>query len=509
MISQNIEIKHPKLIALPIGIANNQWVHGNKDIIAYVSSLIHQFPFNYRKDNVYINFTIGTFQSHRTLVYNELKKQSFSVFSNPKDITNYWGDLLSHKWIACPRGNGVDTHRFWEALYAGCIPLVDKSICSEAFDDLPVIYIDDWSKITLEWLHLETEKIIFKKSSLKFDKLLLSYWKDKIPKTCNEGDFVLCYIGQLPSYTEDCIKQIRLWNPTYLNKDDHLTPNIYVCTSHTTENIKILTHLVSEYNIIPVFINELTKTPEHNLFNQTYNNMSMNGFWKYTTERFFILEECMRKFNLENVFHLEVDNLVYFNLQENLSTFKSFKSILIPSDNDTRFIAGVCFVNNTSSLQSLNHYFATNSHNRAEMEVIMNFAKITNSIKTLPTIMPQYSLELRPQEGIPISDTTRFSSLVYNFECIFDAAAIGQYMFGIDPIHNKNNTDGFINPHCAFRIDKCHINWIKINGLYRPSISFDKKVWYPVFNLHVHNKSLYRGVSDITPTSHLSNITVS
>ena len=136
-----------------------------------------------------------------------------------------------------------------------------------------------------------------------------------------------------------------------------------------------------------MFINELTKTPEHNLFNQTYNNMSMNGFWKYTTERFFILEECMRKFNLENVFHLEVDNLVYFNLQENLSTFKSFKSILIPSDNDTRFIAGVCFVNNTSSLQSLNHYFATNSHNRAEMEVIMNFAKITNSIKTLPTII--------------------------------------------------------------------------------------------------------------------------
>ena len=506
MISQNIEITHPKLIALPIGIANNQWVHGNKDIISQVSSFSHNIPFNTRKSNVYVNFTIGTFQTHRNFVYNELKKRSFVTFSPSKDMGGYFNDLLTHKWVACPRGNGVDTHRFWEALYAGCIPLVDSSICSKSFKNLPVIYVDDWTSITLEWIEQETTKIIENMKLLDYSCLQVNYWKTLIPKEKNEGDFILSYIGNLPSYTEDCIKQIRLWNPTYLDSDDKLKPNIYVCTSNTNENKKSLSRLVSEYNIIPVFIEDLTQTQEHILFNRTYNNMSMNGFWKYATERFFIVEECMRKYNLENIIHLEIDNLIYFNLKEKLNIFKSYNSILVPSDNETRFIAGICFINNPISLSGLNYFFAAHSQNRAEMETMMLYSKLNkNCIKTLPTIMPEYNLPLQPQEGIPIQDPTRFSNLIDDFKCIFDAAAIGQYMFGIDPIHNKNNTDGFVNPHCAFRIDKCKLKWKKVNGLSRLNIGTGDK-WYPIYNLHIHNKSLYRGLSNQDMKAHLINI---
>jgi hypothetical protein len=514
--AQNIEINHYKLVGIPIGIANSQWAHGNKEIVSYVSSIIHRFPHNLRKENVYVNFTIGTFQTHRNNVYNKLKNQSFTTFSNPKDIVGYWNDLLVHKWVACPRGNGVDTHRLWEALYAGCIPLVDRSICSEAFKDLPIIYIDDWSNITLDWLRLETDKIVFNKSKLNFSQLLMSDWKSKIPKYYSEGDFVLCYIGQLPKYTEDCIKQIRLWNPTYVDELQNLKPQIYICTSETNENKKLLTHLVSEYNVTPVFIEKLQKTKDHAIFSNSYSNMSMNGFWKYTTERFFILEECMRKYHLKNVCHIEIDNLIYFNLQENLSKFKSLDSILVPSDNETRFIAGICFVNDVKYLQELNQYFAHRSHNRAEMEVMMEFNRHTNYIKTLPVIMPEYSEQLRPQEGNPIHNPSRFSELILSFNqpdgCIFDAAAIGQYMFGIDTIHNINNTDGFINPHCCFRIDKCKLKWEKYNGLYRLNISQNGDYWYPIYNLHVHNKSLDRGLSNQVNNDklpqHLTNLEI-
>ena len=32
--------------------------------------------------------------------------------------------MKRYRWVMCPRGNGVDTHRVWEALYRGAVPVV-------------------------------------------------------------------------------------------------------------------------------------------------------------------------------------------------------------------------------------------------------------------------------------------------------------------------------------------------------------------------------------------------
>jgi hypothetical protein len=38
-------------------------------------------------------------------------------------------------------------------------------------------------------------------------------------------------------------------------------------------------------------------------------------------------------------------------------------------------------------------------------------------------------------------------------------------------------------------------------------MSLDKETWYPIYNIHVHNKDLTRGLSDIPEmTKHLPNI---
>jgi hypothetical protein len=135
------------------------------------------------------------------------------------------------------------------------------------------------------------------------------------------------------------------------------------------------------------------------------------------------------------------------------------------------------------------------------METIMEYSKRNNEcVKTLPTVGKDYQYLLQPDEGEKIQNKERFSKYVESFKGIFDAAAIGQYMFGIDPIHNRNNTDGFVNPHCCFKINKTVLRWEKVSliskrDLYRLSIKY-KEDWYPVYNLHVHNKSLYRGMSD-------------
>lgn len=51
------------------------------------------------------------------------------------------------QFIACPRGNGTDTHRFWEALYRGSVPIVKRSAWSQSIDELgiPMIQLDSWN----------------------------------------------------------------------------------------------------------------------------------------------------------------------------------------------------------------------------------------------------------------------------------------------------------------------------------------------------------------------------
>jgi CMP-N-acetylneuraminic acid synthetase len=68
----------------------------------------------------------------------------------------------------------------------------------------------------------------------------------------------------------------------------------------------------------------------------------------------------MRKYNLRNIFHLEIDNLVYFKVEELLEKCKCINKILITSDSERRYIAGTCFINNPDSLSVLNKFFTEN-----------------------------------------------------------------------------------------------------------------------------------------------------
>ena len=50
--------------------------------------------------------------------------------------------------------------------------------------------------------------------------------------------------------------------------------------------------------------------------------------------------------------------------------------------------------------------------------------------------------------NLNVDEYNFISSNFDRFQYIFDAAAIGQYLGGIDPIHDKNDTSGFVNEIC-------------------------------------------------------------
>ena len=58
--------------------------------------------------------------------------------------------LQRYKFCICPEGNGVDTHRLWEAFYVKTVPILLRSKFSENIQittKLPMILLDSWKEL--------------------------------------------------------------------------------------------------------------------------------------------------------------------------------------------------------------------------------------------------------------------------------------------------------------------------------------------------------------------------
>ena len=75
---------------------------------------------------------------------------------------------------------------------------------------------------------------------------------------------------------------------------------------------------------------------------------------------------------------------------------------------------------------------------------------------------------------------------------LFDGAAVGQYIGGVDPRNQAGDTRGFINETTVFQCDRVHVEWRRgADGLQRPFLN-DR----PLVNLHIHSKDLRRWLSN-------------
>ena len=61
----------------------------------------------------------------------------------------------AHSFVLCPRGQGHDSFRIFEALMMGSIPIIMNHVFADAYAGLPVVRVDSWTDITLpklaEW----------------------------------------------------------------------------------------------------------------------------------------------------------------------------------------------------------------------------------------------------------------------------------------------------------------------------------------------------------------------
>ena len=67
----------------------------------------------------------------------------------------------------CPWGNGVDSHRIWETLFLGSIPIVKRHLTFNNLENLPIFFVDDFRDISEDNLKEYMNSIKDKKFSLK------------------------------------------------------------------------------------------------------------------------------------------------------------------------------------------------------------------------------------------------------------------------------------------------------------------------------------------------------
>jgi hypothetical protein len=170
--AQNAIFEHEKLIPIPIGIANKQWPHGN------IQHFLQTIDKKHKKDNlVYKNFDISTNVQDRVLV-NSITNANGIHMDTKQSHEVYLERVAKSVFVISPRGNGIDCHRIWECLYLGAVPIVQKSSAFRNFNDLPILFIDNWETITGDFLVKQIPN--FYKDGWNLNKLKLSYWRQLI-----------------------------------------------------------------------------------------------------------------------------------------------------------------------------------------------------------------------------------------------------------------------------------------------------------------------------------------
>lgn len=174
---QNRETSHPKLFSIPIGLANNQWPHGNQNLITQIRT-----DNNTKKNLVYKNFDVSSNLGERSRCNTITEKNGISI--SPKtSISEYWKILSESLFVISPPGNGIDCHRIWETLYLRSVPVVIHHESFSQFKHLPILFVNDWSEVTIEFLKNKINQ--FASTNFNIPELSISYWYKKITEDKN------------------------------------------------------------------------------------------------------------------------------------------------------------------------------------------------------------------------------------------------------------------------------------------------------------------------------------
>lgn len=209
---------------LPLGITNNtdetefHRVFGNVDIMVEVAK-----EPKCLKNLVYANFAVHNHPSRGPLM-EFAKKQSWitvgDIDTSMEGRRAFLREVRNHKFVLCPPGGGVDTHRLWETLYMGSIPIVKRDPVHAEWTDLPILFVDSWDEVTPERLTAEAARI--EAATWNMEKLKIGYWIQKIRDSAMKIGTVVTATDLNPLYSDFIPNFVKAWKAVLPEADVHI-----------------------------------------------------------------------------------------------------------------------------------------------------------------------------------------------------------------------------------------------------------------------------------------------
>ena len=201
--STNVNYKDKNLIPIPIGLSNNPAKNPMKDDFKNI------FKNEKQENKIYANFQVNTNIKEREKLLKDLVVSDWAVVESPdQKLTTYMDKLNNYKFILCPWGNGFDTHRFWESIYAGSIPITKKHITYESAEGLPVILVDKYSDINKEKLDSFLQNLASNIGN--YEKMSMKYWLSMISEIKIDDHDFEDQIRLSENQTNNVIKEFNL-----------------------------------------------------------------------------------------------------------------------------------------------------------------------------------------------------------------------------------------------------------------------------------------------------------
>jgi len=142
----NPPIKHEKVTGLPIGFEEKERDGGNqitlrKFLNSKSDDMINKIllPYHTASTNPIRQKSI---EYLKTLDFVDVQEEKLSFHEYLKLLSKY-------KYCICLEGAGYDTHRNYECLLVGSVPIMKKSNVKFIYDDwnLPSIFLDNWEDV--------------------------------------------------------------------------------------------------------------------------------------------------------------------------------------------------------------------------------------------------------------------------------------------------------------------------------------------------------------------------
>lgn len=180
----NLEIRIKGVLPLPLGLESQRYRSAGQ--IRDFQKLPDLNPSS-RPIGVLVAWNDDTNLAERTLAREEISGSQHCQELRKRFPARHVHFLMRRSlFVACPPGNGMDTHRFWESLYLGSLPIILKRHEIPAFKGWPYFALNDWgelrklsrNQLVEVYLNKVPELLAFRKGTITFIKKTFNSLKE-------------------------------------------------------------------------------------------------------------------------------------------------------------------------------------------------------------------------------------------------------------------------------------------------------------------------------------------